>query len=82
MAAGKPSLLRQIVDEVDAMSDEQKAAWLRKIKIQQAVEKLKAFEEKLPQSTMSEEEIWEMCSQTRTEMYQEEQIKKENELSY
>ena len=34
----KPSLLRQIVDEVDALSEAEKAEVLRKIKMQQAIE--------------------------------------------
>ena len=79
--ANNPSLLRQIVDEVDRLSDEEKAALLRKLKMQQVVEKLKSFEKSLTPTSMTEEEIDEMCSATRREMYYE-KMSKENELNH
>ncbi|MDI9364439.1 MAG: hypothetical protein QM541_05780 [Flavobacterium sp.] len=75
-----PSLLRQIVDEVDSMNEEAQAALLRKIKMQQAVAEFKALEACFTPSQMTEEEIWEMCSATRRELY-EEKMKKDHELS-
>jgi len=73
--ANTPSLLRQIVDEVDSMNEEEKAALLRKIKMEKTVQKLKAFEDSLPSISISEEEISEMCSATRKEMYEEKKAK-------
>lgn len=77
----KPSLLRQIVDEVDKLSDEEKAVLLRKLKIKQEVEKLKSFENSLTLTSMTEEEIDEMCSATRREMYYE-KMSKQNEINH
>ena len=76
-----PSLLRQIVDEVDIMSEKEKEALLRKIKMQQAVAQLKAFEVSLTPSLMTEEEIWEICSATRRDLY-EDKMKKDYELGH
>ena len=67
-----PSLLRQIVDEVDALNDIEKAEILRKIKLQKAL----AFAQKA--DTMLEgkfkpmlvEEIVEMVSTNRKERYE------------
>jgi hypothetical protein len=67
-----PSLLRQIVDEVDALSDTDKAEVLRKIKMQQAMELArkadKALEGKF--KSLSEDEIAEMVSKNRKERYE------------
>ena len=76
-----PSLLMQIVDEVDRLSDEGKAVLLRKLKMQQVAEKLKSFEKSLTITSMIEEEIDEMCSETRREMYFE-KMSKQNELNH
>jgi len=75
------SLLPQIVDEIDRLSDVEKATLLRKLKLQQVVEKLKLFEKSLTPTSMTEEEIDEMCSATRREMYYE-KISKENEFNH
>ena len=69
----KPSLLRQIVDEVDMMDDEGKAQILKKIKGQKAVEKARAIDEKFKGAfkEMTEEEIWDMVSENRKKWYEE-----------
>ena len=67
-----PSLLRQIVDEVDALNDSEKAELLRKLKLQKAL----AFAQKADTTLegkfkrMSEEKIVEMVSTNRKERYE------------
>ena len=67
-----PSLLRQIIDEVDALNDLEKAELLRKIKLQKAM----AFAQKADTmlegkfKPMSGEEIVEMVSTNRKERYE------------
>ena len=69
----KPSLLRQIVDEVDMMDDEGKAKILKKIKGEKAVAKAKLADESMEGKwkEMKEEEIWEMVSENRKKWYEE-----------
>ena len=69
----KPSLLRQIVDEVDMLDDEEKAKILKKIKIEKSVAKARAIDEKFKDAfkEMTEEEIWEMVSTNRKKWYEE-----------
>ena len=68
-----PSLLRQIVDEVDMLDDDTKAELLRKIKIQRALEMAKELDKKFKGAfkPMTEEEIWEMVSENRKKWYEE-----------
>ena len=67
-----PSLLRQIVDEVDALNDIEKADLLRKLKLQKAL----VFAQKADTmleckfKPMSEDEIVEMVSINRKERYE------------
>ncbi len=67
-----PSLLRQIVDEVDELSEASKEEVLRKIKLQQAKElALKADKELEGKfKSLSEEEIAEIVSKDRKERYE------------
>ena len=69
----KPSLLRQIVDEVDMMDDEGKAQILKRIKGEKAVAKARAIDEKLKGAfkEMTEDEICEMVSKDRKKWYEE-----------
>ena len=68
-----PSLLRQIVDEVDMLDEEGKKNVLKIIKGAKAVAKAKladkAMEGKFKE--MTEEEIWEMVSTNRKKWYEE-----------
>jgi hypothetical protein len=67
-----PSLLRQIVDEVDTLSEADKAEVLRKIKMQQAID----FARKADEMTdgkfkpLTEDEITEIVSKKRKERYE------------
>ena len=67
-----PSLLRQIVDEVDALSENDKAEVLRKIKMQQAMELARKADEALKGKfkLLSEDEIADMVSKERKERYE------------
>ena len=67
-----PSLLRQIVDEVDALSENDKAEVLRKIKMQQALELARKADEALKGKfkLLSEDEIADMVSKERKERYE------------
>ena len=67
-----PSLLRQIVDEVDALSETDKAEVLRKIKMQQALELARKADEAMEGKfkPLSEDEITEMVSKKRKERYE------------
>ena len=67
-----PSLLRQIVDEVDTLSDTAKAELLRKIKMEQALELARKADEALEGKfkSLSEDEIAEMVSKDRKERYE------------
>ena len=69
----KPSLLRQIVDEVDLMDDEGKAQVLKKIKGEKAVAKAKLADKSMEGKwkEMTEEEICEMVSTYRKKRYEE-----------
>jgi uncharacterized HAD superfamily protein len=69
----QPSLLRQIVDEVDGLTEEQKLIVLQKAKWQKILAHAKKVDEMLNGAfpEMTEEEIWDMCSQTRKEIYEE-----------
>ena len=67
-----PSLLRQIVDEVDALSETDKAEVLRKIKMQQALELARKADEGMEGKfkPLSEDEIADMVSKKRKERYE------------
>ena len=67
-----PSLLRQIVDEVDALNDIEKADLLRKLKLQKALVFAQKADTMLEGKfkPMSEEEIVEMVSINRKERYE------------
>ena len=69
----KPSLLRQIVDEVDMMDDEGKAQILKRIKGEKAVAKARAIDERFKGAfkEMTEDEICEMVSIDRKKWYEE-----------
>lgn len=62
-----PSLLRQIVDEVDSMDEQGKKEVLRKIKIQKALQFAKKADEQLVGAfkPMTDEEVDEMVSKNR-----------------
>ena len=77
MNINAPSLLRQIVDEVDMMTEEQKAQILRKIKMQKAASSVRRADEILKSKPikMTEEELCEMVSNNRKKWYEEEQQK-------
>ena len=66
------SLLRQIVDEVDALSETDKAEVLRKIKMQQAMELARKADEAMEGKfkPLSEDEIADMVSKKRKERYE------------
>lgn len=68
-----PSLLRQIVDEVDAMDEAEKAELLRKIKLQKALSLAEKADEMLEGKfkSMQEDEIAEMVSNNRKQRYEE-----------
>jgi hypothetical protein len=68
-----PSLLRQIVDEVDAMNDAEKAELLRKIKLQKALSLAKKADETLEGKfkEMSEEAITDLVSTNRKQRYEQ-----------
>ena len=67
-----PSLLRQIVDEVDALSETDKAEVLRKIKMQQAMDLARKADETMEGKfkPLSEDEIADMVSKKRKERYE------------
>jgi hypothetical protein len=70
----KPSLLRQIVDEVDTLDETAKEDILRKIKMKKAIEATKKLEEKLQNSwdkNITEEEIADFISEERNKNYLE-----------
>ncbi|CAN5260209.1 hypothetical protein BH11BAC6_BH11BAC6_07010 [soil metagenome] len=69
---GKQSLLRQIVDEADALDETGKAAILRKIKLQKALESAKLLDEALERSEIlvKEEEIADLISAYRKDQYE------------
>lgn len=62
-----PSLLRQIVDEVDALDEQGKKDILRKIKMQKALQLAKKADELLEGAfkPMSDDEVDEMVSKNR-----------------
>lgn len=68
-----PSLLRQIVDEVDALDEMEKAELLHKIKVQKALSLAhkgdKILEGKF--KTLSEDEIASMVSNNRKKRHEE-----------
>ena len=67
-----PSLLRQIVDEVDALNDIEKAELLRTLKLQKALVFAQKSDTMLKGKfkRMSEEKIVEMVSTNRKERYE------------
>ncbi len=69
-----PSLLRQIVDEVDTMEEMEKGELLRKIKLQKALSLATKADEMLEGKfkAMTEDEIAEMVSNNRKQLYEEE----------
>ncbi len=68
-----PSLLRQIVDEVDAMDETEKVELLRKIKLEKAVSLAKKADEMLESKfkSLSEDEIAEIVSNNRKLRYEQ-----------
>lgn len=68
-----PSLLRQIVDEVDAMNEAEKAELLRKIKLEKALSLAQKADEMLEGKfkPMQEDEIAEMVANNRKHRYEE-----------
>ena len=70
-----PSLLRQIVDEVDSMNDEEKTALLRKIKMEKTLElamKVDAIFNSEPVA-MTKKAVLAMVSNNRKKWYDEQQ---------
>ncbi len=67
-----PSLLRQIVDEVDAMDEVKKAELLSKIKLQKALSLAQKADEMLEGKfkQMQEDEIAEMVGSNRKQRYE------------
>jgi type II secretory pathway component GspD/PulD (secretin) len=70
--ANSPSLIRQIVDEVDTLDDQGKTEILRKIKLQKALMLAATADEQLQGKfkEMSEEEIANMVSENRKNWYE------------
>ena len=68
-----PSLLRQIVDEVDAMDETEKEELLRKIKLSKALSLAQKADQILEGKfkPLSEDEIAEMVSSNRKQRYEE-----------
>ncbi|MEO6330396.1 MAG: hypothetical protein ABIO55_15785 [Ginsengibacter sp.] len=68
----KPSLLREIVDEVDTLDDEGKMEILRKIKIQKGLIMAGKLDGKLKGNTLSlsEDEIADVISKDRKDRYE------------
>lgn len=71
-----PSLLRQIVDEVDALDEVEKAELLRKIKLQKALSLAQKGDTMLEGKfkTLSEDEIAEIVSNNRKKNYEEKTV--------
>jgi len=70
----KPSLLRQIVDEADALDDEGKKEILRKINMQKALALAKKSDELLKGKTkdyLTEDEIADIVSEDRRSHYKD-----------
>ena len=67
----KPSLLRQIVDEVDMMDDEGKLAVLRKIKMEISLKKAIELDKELEncERLIAEDDIADLVSKYRKEQY-------------
>lgn len=72
-AENTPSLLRQIVDEVDAMDETEKVQLLRKIKLEKALSLAKKADEMLDGKfkSLSEDEITEIVSNNRKLRYEQ-----------
>jgi hypothetical protein len=68
-----PSLLRLIVDEIDAMDDNEKTEVLRKIKMQKALSLAKKADEMYEGKfrEMGEDEIASMVSENRKSQYEQ-----------
>ncbi len=69
----KPSLLRQIMDEVDYMDEGDKKLLLFKIKQNELLTNYKILDEEIAKSEYlaTNAEIDKICSQTRKELYEE-----------
>jgi hypothetical protein len=67
-SATKPSLLRQIVDEVDSLDEQSKKEVLRKIKMQKALQLAKKADEQLAGAfkEMTDEALDDMVSNNRS----------------
>ena len=67
----KPSLLRQIVDEVDMLDEEGKVKILRKIKMEKSLKLAKEIDEELKncERLVAEEDIADLVSNYRKEKY-------------
>ena len=73
----KPSLLRQIVDEVDMMDDEGKEAVLRKIKMEISLKNAIEIDKELEhcERLIAEDDIADLVSKYRKEQYIKNTIK-------
>ena len=73
----KPSLLRQIVDEVDMMDDEGKKAVLRKIKLEISLKNAIEIDKELEgcDRLVAEDDIADLVSKYRKEQYNKNSIK-------
>ena len=73
--ANNPSILRQIVDEVDSLDEQSKREVLHKIKMQKASVSIQRADEILRNKPMDmiEEDIWEMVSDNRKKWHEEKQ---------
>jgi|GEM_PF-4003252 len=68
-----PSVLRQIVDELDEMGNEEQQMVLRRIRLGKLSEKFKALDAKLAMNEihLTEDEIAEIVSQDRKKTYEQ-----------
>ncbi len=71
-ATVQPSLLRQIVDAADSLTDEQKQKVLWQIKMQKALKAAEDLDKMLENNTirLTEDEIAELVSKDRRENYE------------
>ena len=70
--ASRPSLLRQIVDEVDSLDTEKQEAFLRRLTFEKMAGEIKALDDELEgcQKLLSEEEIADIVSNYRSQQYE------------
>ena len=65
-----PSLLAQIVDEVEKMSDTDKQSLLMQLRKQKLLQRAREIDASITPSSMTEEEILSICKETRRELYE------------